>query len=205
MSRRAVLSLQTVRSKWQERIVITGQPHPGDDNPNATADARRDDKIEAVELQQIQTAIKHSMTNMEAQRAPIVHPAATRAPAVARASGSGTPGGLPAVARKTADYWDPLLDGSRVNAAFDELPAGFRASDGCHDDEGGGSDKDWDALLAEALSVVEWDIDAEILSEANREGFHRSMQTLLKNVLEGNERRLRVRDNNAIFRENVGR
>lgn len=106
-------------------------------------------------------------------------------------SGGGTGGGMdPNVEYSNGDGW-----GARGSGGF------------CADEDGGlkKNEKDWNPVLAVALSVVELDATVEIPSEAAREGFSHTLLTLLKSVLEVDERRMRVRDSNEVFRENVGR
>lgn len=104
-------------------------------------------------------------------------------------SGGGTGGKLdPNVEDSNGDGW-----GARGSG-------GFRAGD-----DGGMKKRDFNPVLAVALSVVEWDATVEIPSEAAREGFSLTLLELLKNVLGVDERQMRVHDSNAVFRENVGR
>lgn len=105
---------------------------------------------------------------------------------------------------------DDDSNGDGLSSRFSDGLLARQASDGlCAGFDAGGTEKkkekNWEAVLAEALSVVEWDVADEITSEALGEGFYRVLLELLKNVLGPDERRRSVRDNNAAFRENVGR
>lgn len=65
--------------------------------------------------------------------------------------------------------------------------------------------RDWDAVMAEVITVLEWDVAEEVGSEANRQKLCRTLCTLVKNVLRGKAGRRRVRDSNPAFFRAVGR
>lgn len=131
-------------------------------------------------------------------------------------------------------YWDPVLDGpipddsavgiSALPPASNGTHNGFRNGHICNGSiersnqcplggGGGGGDGevegagggDWDAVMAEVITVLEWDVVEEVGSEANRHELCRTLRTLLKNVLRGDAGRRRVRDNNPTFYRTVGR
>ena len=63
----------------------------------------------------------------------------------------------------------------------------------------------WDAAMAEAVTVLEWDVAEEVGSEANRQELCRKLLTLVRNVLRGDPGHRKVRDNNPAFYRSVGR
>lgn len=129
--------------------------------------------------------------------------------------------GSSAAEKKTADVRNTNpLGPSWTRSACEMTPTcdeAIRESDGFHETgifvepnrcrAGGGKEvhRSWDTALAEAISVIEWDVRVEISTEPNREGFCRTLKTIIKNALAGDSRRRRVRDSNPIFKEKVGR
>lgn len=191
-----------MRSSWQQRSLDNNNENPlgGTDTDNANGDVADSD----FESRQIEAAVRKSLADLEngeggaSPAPPAALPRATPAYAIQTPRRVETLHGTRRAFgnRENAEYWDPFLDGP--------IPAGLTDKAGVAADEGV-ENRDWDAVLAEALSVVEFDVSDEIPAGANREGFRRSLTVLLRNMLAGNERRRRVRNDHAVFQENIGR
>lgn len=176
----------------RDRVYATGHDYPEDPDPDF------------AESRQMEAAARNSLADLGrggaagvAPRAPdaapsygaempllVVHPAGSRGASGDRARG-----------QEIAQHWDSVLDGAAI-------PAGLAADTGVGPNEESG---DWDGVLAEAISVVEWDLPDEISSEARREGFRRNMLVLLGDAVERNGHRVRVRNGNSTFQANIGR
>ncbi|CAM9106803.1 unnamed protein product [Ectocarpus sp. 4 AP-2014] len=201
-SRQAAKLKQTVRSSWQQRSLDGNNENPlgGTDTDSANGDVADSD----FESRQIEAAVLQSLADLENGEGgappapPAALPRATPAYAVQTPRHVETLHGTRRAFgnRATAEYWDPVLDGP--------IPTGLTDNAGAAADEGA-ENREWDAVLAEALSVVEFDVSDEIPAGANRERFRRTLIVLLRNMLAGNERRSRVRNDNAVFQENIGR
>lgn len=192
-----------MRSSWQQRSLDNNNRNPlggTDTSDYANGDVADSD----FESRQIEAAVRNSLADQGngGGGAPPAPPAAP--PRTSLAYGQRTPRHVETLPetrralgnRETAEYWDPVLDGP--------IPAGLTNDAGVAADAGA-ENREWDAVLAEALSVVEFDVSDEIPAGANREGFRRALVVLLRNMLAGNERRRRVRNDNAVFQENIGR
>ncbi|CAM9245744.1 unnamed protein product [Ectocarpus sp. 12 AP-2014] len=201
-SRQAAKLKQTVRSSWQQRSLDSNNEDPlgGTDTDNANGDVTDS----GFESRQIEAAVRKSLADLENGEGgappapPAALPRATPAYAIQTPRHVETLDGTRRAFgnRETAEYWDPVLDGP--------IPAGLTDNAGVAADSGA-ENREWDAVLAEALSVVEFDVSDEIPAGANREGFRRTLIVLLRNMLAGNERHGRVRNDNAVFQENIGR
>ncbi|CBJ30336.1 expressed unknown protein [Ectocarpus siliculosus] len=201
-SRQATKLKQTVRSSWQQRSLDNNNDKPlgGTDTDNANGDVADSD----FESRQFEAAVRKSLADLENGEGgappapPAALPRATPAYAIQTPPHVETLHGTPRAFgnREIAEYWDPVLDGP--------IPAGLTDNAGVAADAGA-ENREWDAVLAEALSVVEFDVSDEIPAGANREEFRRTLIVLLRNILAGNERRRRVRNDNVVFQENIGR
>lgn len=199
---------QVMRSCWERRSLATNRGDTPVIDTTLTGDCytARDDTDGDLEDPDPAVAVRNSLTafGSGAGGGAVLPPPASRRVLPERRIETPHRGGNPAETyrvggarrRETAPFWDPILDGP--------VPAGLP---GRGDAEGGGAQTgdNFDAILAEAISVVDWDVSNEISSEANREGFRRNMLKLLRGVLEGDERRRKVRSGNPTFHANIGR
>lgn len=234
-ARRVAFSTQAVRASWQQRpLDITGGPPAGlyadGDAGGADEDAAltESQQIEAAVMNSLADLASRGGAAVPPpptpRRAPARHRAETAGPTDNFAGARGADSEDRARGRNTAQHWDPVLDGTvpaghiagagadgwaaeHWDPAVDgAVPAGLsdNAGDGGGDAAGSVGRYD-DGVLAEAISVVEWDVQDEIPAETDREGFRRNMLVLLKDILASDGRRIRVRNGNPTFQANIGR
>lgn len=205
-------SPQEVHSSWEQRslgtnhgdpsgidVIPTGGYYPPEHNPDGDLE-----HTDILESKQIAAAVRNSLADSGSSGGGVGEFPPPPVPSrELRTHGMETPRRSEARRVSSDDRGAPRRE--TATNLWHPIPAGVTGSS---DADGGVAETtgdDWDADLAEALSVVDWDVSDEISSEEDREGFRRNMLRLVRGVLGGDERHRKVRSDNATFHANIGR